>query len=147
LSSIGKTSTDSAKSGRGIEIENDIMYVRSVEDLLKVAEALSSRTRIEILGLIASQEMGIEDIARILGQSKANISTHVKRLEEANLVKPEYRPGQRGVKKIARLTVRRIIIELDTIAQEASRKLHSSLSEIAPKELESKEPSRDEHFG
>ncbi|MCC6015763.1 MAG: helix-turn-helix domain-containing protein [Desulfurococcaceae archaeon] len=112
-----------AKLRRGIWIEGDVMYVVGEEFIEKVASALASLTRLRILGLIYKEEMGIEDLAEKLGQSKANISTHVKRLEEANIVRPIYLPGQRGIKKIARPTVKEIRILLQELAKEVEERM------------------------
>ncbi len=111
---------------RGIRIENDVMYVVGEEWIEKVASALASITRLRILGLIAKGDMGIEDLAEKLKQSKANISTHVKRLEEVQLVKPVYVPGQRGIKKIAKPTVKEIRILLWKLAEEVEERIREA---------------------
>jgi predicted transcriptional regulator len=111
------------KVRRGVWIEGDVMYVAGEEFIEKVASALASLTRLRILGLIYKEEMGIEDLAEKLSQSKANISTHVKRLEEANIVRPIYLPGQRGIKKIAKPTVKEIRILLHELAKEVEERM------------------------
>ena len=122
------------RSGRGVWIENEIMYVAGEEFIEKVASALASITRLRILGLTMKEDMGIEDLAEKLKQSKANISTHVKRLEEANLVKPIYVPGHRGIKKIAKPTVREIRILLTSLAEEVEERIREV--PIPPEESE-----------
>ncbi|MEM1559944.1 MAG: helix-turn-helix domain-containing protein [Ignisphaera sp.] len=111
------------KVRRGIWIEGDVMYVAGEEFIEKVASSLASLTRLRILGLIYKEEMGIEDLADKLSQSKANISTHVKRLEEANIVRAIYLPGQRGVKKIAKPAVKEIRILLYELAKEVEERM------------------------
>ncbi|RLG77627.1 MAG: ArsR family transcriptional regulator [Thermoprotei archaeon] len=128
-------SSDRAKTpSRGMWIENDVMYVAGEEFIEKVASALASPTRLRILGLIMRENMGIEELAEKLRHSKANISTHVKRLEEANLVKPMYVPGQRGIKKIAKPVIREIRILLYTLAEEVERRMQEA--PLPPEELE-----------
>ncbi|MEM1644249.1 MAG: winged helix-turn-helix domain-containing protein [Ignisphaera sp.] len=111
------------KIRRGIWIEGDVMYVAGEEFIEKVASALASLTRLRILGLIYKEEMGIEDLAEKLSQSKANISTHVKRLEEANIVRAIYHPGQRGVKKIAKPAIKEIRILLHELSKEVEERM------------------------
>ena len=111
------------RSGKGVWIEGDVMYVAGEEFIERVASALASITRLRILGLAMKEDMGIEDLAEKLKQSKANISTHVKRLEEANLVKPIYVPGHRGIKKIAKPTVREIRIILSSLMEEVEERI------------------------
>lgn len=116
-------SEEKSKIRRGVWIEGDTMYVAGEEFIEKVASALASLTRLRVLGLIYKEEMGIEDLAEKLNQSKANISTHVKRLEEANIVRAVYLPGQRGVKKIAKPTVKEIKILLHELAKEVEERM------------------------
>ncbi|HIP56563.1 MAG TPA: ArsR family transcriptional regulator [Ignisphaera aggregans] len=111
------------RCGKGVWIEGDVMYVAGEEFIERVASALASITRLRILGLAMKEDMGIEDLAEKLKQSKANISTHVKRLEEANLVKPIYVPGHRGIKKIAKPTVREIRIILSSLMEEVEERI------------------------
>ena len=54
------------------------------DDLFK---ALSSRSRIKIIKLLANQEMHLSGISRQLGISKPVISKHIKILEKAGFVK------------------------------------------------------------
>jgi predicted transcriptional regulator len=112
-----------SKARRGIWIEGDVMYVAGEEFIEKIASALASLTRLRIVGLTFKGDMGIEDLAEKLSQSKANISTHVKRLEEANIVRAIYLPGHRGVKKIAKPTVREIRIILSELAEEVEERI------------------------
>ncbi len=122
------------RSGKGFWIEGDVMYVAGEEFIERVASALASITRLRILGLTMKGDMGIEDLAEKLKQSKANISTHVKRLEEANLVKPIYVPGHRGIKKIAKPTVKEIRILLSSLAEEVEERIREV--PIPPEESE-----------
>lgn len=115
------------KIKRGIWIEGDVMYVSGEEFIEKIASALASLTRLRILGLIYKEEMSIEDLAEKLNQSKANISTHVKRLEESNIVRPKYTTGQRGIKKIAIPTVKEIRILLHELAKEVEERMKEPL--------------------
>lgn len=121
------------KLRRGIWIEGDTMYVAGEEFIERIASALASITRLRILGLALKEEMGIEDLASRLNQSKANISTHVKRLEEANIVRPVYLPGQRGVKKIAKPTIKEIRILLSVLAEEVEERIKEA--PLPPEEI------------
>jgi len=82
-----------------VESKNGVL-VASGDDIPKVASALGSKVRLRILGIIsASGKADIDTIAREVGKSKANVSTQVKILERAGLVRVTYAPGRRGVKK------------------------------------------------
>lgn len=115
-----------SKIKRGIWIEGDTMYVAGEEFIEKVASALASLTRLRILGLIFKENVGIEDLAEKLNQSKANISTHVRRLEEANIVRAVYMPGHRGIKKLAKPMVKEIKILLSELAEEVEERMREA---------------------
>uniref|UniRef100_A0A7J3ZJA6 ArsR family transcriptional regulator n=1 Tax=Fervidicoccus fontis TaxID=683846 RepID=A0A7J3ZJA6_9CREN len=96
----------------GIVEENGVLWVSGDEYVLRVAAALSSPTRIQILKYIREHEADVGDVAELIKQSKANASAQIKRLEEAGLVKTVYKPGQRGVKKICYTNIREVRIVL-----------------------------------
>lgn len=97
----------------GIYEENGVLIVRGPDYIERIASALASKTRLEILKLVREKELDIGEIAEKIGQSKANASAQVKRLEDAGLVKTGYKPGQRGVKKVCWSNIREIRIMLD----------------------------------
>ncbi len=101
-------------SGReGIFENNGVLYVKGVDYINRLASALASKTRLEILKLVSEKELDIGDIARYIKQSKANASAQIKRLEDVGLIKTSYKPGQRGVKKICWTNIREIRIILE----------------------------------
>ncbi len=111
VSGGGALSTSEEKEG--IYEKDGVLIVKGDEYIQRVASALSSPTRLKILRFLREQEADVGQIASLVGQSKANASAQVRRLEEAGLVRTMYRPGQRGVKKICKSTVREIRIILD----------------------------------
>jgi len=108
-----------SRRGPGIREENGVLIVSGEEYIYRVCSALASPTRIKILRELLRNETDIGKIAEIIGQSKANASTQVRRLEEAGLVHSEYRPGVRGVRKVVKMNIREIRIILDDTAEEA----------------------------
>jgi len=84
------------------------------DEIAKVASALSSPVRLNILKMVAENtKVDIDALAKKLGKSKANISTQVRILEEAGLIKSTYAPGKRGVKKLCMSNIKeiRLLIE------------------------------------
>ncbi|MBS7287588.1 MAG: ArsR family transcriptional regulator [Candidatus Freyarchaeota archaeon] len=84
--------------------------VVSNENVAKIAKALSSETRWEILRLVRDRKMDVSRIAETLNQTEANISAQIKILEKAGLIRSYYAPGQHGVKKICEPAVKRVVI-------------------------------------
>ncbi len=97
----------------GIYEKDGILYVRGDEFVERLASALSSPTRLQILRYLLKKEADVGEIAQIIGQSKANASAQIRKLEEAGLIKTIYRPGARGVKKICKATVKEIRVYLE----------------------------------
>jgi len=79
------------------------------EMALKVADALTS-TSFKILQLISNKRLDISTIAEKLELSEAYVSEQVRTLEDLKLIKVDYQRGKRGIRKMCRLAVRKIII-------------------------------------
>ena len=84
----------------------------NIEQLIPMAKALSSSTRVSILRLLSKENCDVSTIAKKLRQTEANISAQIKILEKVGLVKSYYEPGDHGVRKICTLKVRRIILSI-----------------------------------
>lgn len=95
------------------------------KDSLKVYEALSSETRLNIISLLRNQKMNISDLAKELHISNAIISRHINKLEEANLVDSEKVPGKSGIQKLVFLIVDNIEISFPQKIYSAY-KIHST---------------------
>ncbi|MHA1264997.1 MAG: ArsR/SmtB family transcription factor [Candidatus Helarchaeota archaeon] len=79
----------------------------------KIAKALASETRWQILKLLKRQKLDVSQIAELLEQTEANISAQIKILEKAKLITSKYEPGVHGVKKVCIPAVERLIIKID----------------------------------
>jgi predicted transcriptional regulator len=79
------------------------------EMALKVADALTSAS-FKILQLISNKRLDISTIAEKLELSEAYVSEQVRTLEDLKLIKVDYQRGKRGIRKMCRLAVRKIII-------------------------------------
>lgn len=82
------------------------MQLEINEEALPVYEALASSVRIKIIQLLSKNKLSIKDLAKELGLSSAIVTMHVKKLEEANIIKAE----KVGQKKISSLKVDHINI-------------------------------------
>lgn len=82
------------------------------ESVAKIAKALASKTRWQILKLLREKKMDVSRIAEVLNQTEANISAQVKILEKAGLIRSRYEPGEHGVRKVCEPAVERIIIKI-----------------------------------
>jgi len=112
------------------EEKNGVLFVDG-EDVTKVAFALSSPTRLKILELLRAKEfMDIDEISKEVGKSKANISTQIKILEDAGLVKTKYAQGKRGVKKICTSDVKEIVMLISPFNEEKGVEREASTTQL-----------------
>jgi predicted transcriptional regulator len=98
-------------------VADGVLTVRG-EELAKVAMALSSHIRVQMLHFIRDEnekgnEVDIKNLAELIKQSRANVSTHMRILERAGLVKITYKPGIRAVKKVYTADIREVRLILD----------------------------------
>lgn len=75
------------------------MQLEINEESLKVYEALASNVRIRIIQLLSKDKLSIKELAQALGLSSAIVTMHVKKLEEANIIKTE-RVGQSKISSL-----------------------------------------------
>ncbi|RLF14290.1 MAG: ArsR family transcriptional regulator [Thermoprotei archaeon] len=90
-----------------IRLEKDILVV-SGDDIVKVASALTSTTRLRILKLLRRKCMTLKEIANEIGKSKANTSIQIKQLEELKLVDTRYVQSEKGLRKVCISPVKEI---------------------------------------
>ena len=63
------------------------MQLEINQEALPVYEALASNVRIKIIQLLAKNKMNVKELAQELGLSSAFITMHIKKLEEAKIIK------------------------------------------------------------
>ena len=82
------------------------------ERIITVTKAIASNTRYRILELLTREELDISRLAERLEQTEANVSAQVKQLEKAKLVESRYEPGDHGVRKLCKTSVKKVTIEI-----------------------------------
>jgi predicted transcriptional regulator len=85
----------------------------SGQEALNLIKELSSITSFKILQLLSEENLDISSIARRLKLSEAHISGEINRLQNLQLIKVNYAPGKRGIRKVCELAVRQISIILN----------------------------------
>lgn len=83
----------------------------------RVAQALASQTRLELVDLLAQGPRNVDSLAGETGQSLANVSQHLQALKLAHLVTAERR-GTRVYYRLASDSVVRLWLELRNVAEE-----------------------------
>ena len=113
ISEVSLRRDESRSLKPGIYSDGDTLVVVGDEYVLRVASALANPTRLRILKLLLRTEADVGEVAELIGQSKANASAQIRRLEEAGLIETRYQPGARGVRKISRAPYRKILLVLE----------------------------------
>lgn len=96
----------------GIIERDGVMYVVGSRSIARVASALANETRAKIIELLVDGPKDLDFISREIKQSKANVSSQIRRLEEVGLVSSIYQPGERGIKKFVELKVKTLVFVL-----------------------------------
>lgn len=86
-------------------IELDYM---NIPQAAKIARALSSELRLQILQIIESKPMNISEVADKMNIPISSTAAHIRVLEDAGLVVTTNQPGRRGSQKVCGLKVGRI---------------------------------------
>lgn len=102
---------ESVQNINSTELEITPISIGTAE-LVKIAKALSSKTRQKILQELNNNSLDVSEIAAKLGQTEANVSAQIAILQKAELVSCEYRPGGHGVRKVCSLAREKLIISL-----------------------------------
>lgn len=68
------------------------MAASGFDDVVAILKSIAEPTRLRILDLLASGELNVKDLTRILGQSQPRISRHLRLLGDSGLIQ-RYREG------------------------------------------------------
>jgi len=72
-------------------MEQDVMRslgaLREVQSLLRFFKVLANESRLKMLGILASRECSVEELAALLQLKEPTVSHHLNKLKELNLVR------------------------------------------------------------
>lgn len=95
-----------------------MLYFKTIHEAEDVLKALSAPMRLRIMELIYKDDhLSMNDLAEALGLTNSAISMHVRKLEQAGLVKIRTTAGKRGTMKIIRPRHDRLMIDLAPIRE------------------------------
>ncbi len=92
----------------------------NAEELCRVAKALSSETRIEIIKLLYTYSLNVNEISEKLQIPASSAAMHIRVLEEAGLINTKQCPGERGAMKLCSRRSDLVTIRLSDIAAHAA---------------------------
>ena len=97
-------------------MSTDAVKKELYQSLAKVAHALASGNRLQLLELMAQGERSVEALAGLTGMTMANTSQHLQALRQVGLVSPR-KEGQRVYYRLAGDDVVRLYDVLRTVAE------------------------------
>ncbi|CAB48958.1 Transcriptional regulator, arsR family [Pyrococcus abyssi GE5] len=94
-----------------------VTMVQSIDELVKIGEALGNPVRVKILKMLCEKEWYVYELAKELGISRQLLYLHLKKLEKAGLVESELRlePGDPRAKKYYKAKQFKIVITNETL--------------------------------
>ena len=95
------------------------MHEEDDDKVEKIAVALSTKTRRDILRLVDGQSYSVSDIAQKLELPMSTAAFHVKHLHEADLIHVQERPASRGVTKIISRKVDEMVLRCKGVEENA----------------------------
>lgn len=101
------------------------MEIDISERSLPVFEALASKVRLDVIHLLARRSMNVKELAQTLGLSSAIMTMHIRKLEGANIIRTELRPGKGGRQKMCFLNAHKIEILFPELTRD-TRKYHQT---------------------
>ncbi len=84
-------------------------------DAFKILNALASNIRLDILDLLKDKKLNVSEIAKKLSIPQSTVSTNLKFLEEADLIKVEIASGKKGAQKLCSPRYEEIVFQLPSM--------------------------------
>jgi predicted transcriptional regulator len=88
------------------------------ENAFTILKSLASKIRLDILDVLKDKKLNVSNIAKKLGIPQSTISTNLKFLEEAGLVKVEIAPGKKGAQKLCSSFYEEVVFQLSSMKRE-----------------------------
>lgn len=92
-----------------------MLYIKNIEEGVEVFKALGSEIRIEIIKqLLLNNELSMKELADKINITKGALTSHIKKLEDARLIKVTNEANGHGNTKNCNVYVDKILIDLVT---------------------------------
>lgn len=90
-----------------------MIHITDIRSSMAVLDALHSEVRLNILNLIKRYgEINLNQLAKELGLSNGAITAHIRKLQEAKLIKVRSKSAVRGAQKVCSLMATKVIIDI-----------------------------------
>ncbi|MBE7721104.1 ArsR/SmtB family transcription factor [Lacrimispora indolis] len=93
------------------DIELNLSNLAHHSHIISIGKALSSPVRLNILNLLKTTPLSIQEIASILSIPVSSTAAHIKCLEEARMVVTETQPGNHGSMRVCICSIQTFTLE------------------------------------
>lgn len=101
-----------------------MLHIKKLNDGVEVFKALGSEQRIQILNqLLENKEMNMNELAAALGITNGALTSHIRKLEQTGLVKVLAEHGGHGNQKRCRVSVDKILIDVENEDTESEKNI------------------------
>ena len=103
-----------------LHISNPNHYDR----ICQIGNAISSKTRLQILNILKDASMSVQELSAVLGQPLSSTALNVRKLEAAGLLVTEVQPGRHGAMRVCTASMHSFsLLNNDTAADSANNTL------------------------
>ena len=104
-----------------------MLHIKNLDDGLEVFKALGSELRINVLKLLLENgEMNMNELASSLGITNGAMTSHIKKLEQAGIVKVLTEHGGHGNQKLCRVGVDKVLVEIEADETENEKNIYNT---------------------
>ncbi len=90
-----------------------MIYIKDINDSLKIFQALSSPVRLQILSILHDNvEININELSQKLNLSNGALTSHIKQLSDCGLIKVRLATIPKGIQKLCSLAEDKIIVDI-----------------------------------
>jgi predicted transcriptional regulator len=94
------------------------ILILSPNESLEIFKGLASDIRLQIIEILNTGPLSVNDIAQEMQLPQSSIATHLLKLQKVGLIKTESKPGMKGLKKLCSLVYDEIIINFPRTKKE-----------------------------
>ncbi|GHU99500.1 transcriptional regulator [Clostridia bacterium] len=90
-----------------------MLHTGNFEEIYTIAEALSSKVRLDIVKFLLTKNTNINELAKEIHLTNSALTMHIKKLEDAGIIAITHESGTRGMQKVCSIKNRKVLLEMD----------------------------------
>lgn len=104
-----------------------MLHIKNIDDGLELFKALGSDVRINIIKLLLKEKkLSMNEIAARLGITNGALTSHIKKLEENDIIKVAIERGSHGNQKLCSIVIDKILIDVESEDAEDNRQIYNT---------------------